>query len=126
VLRRPEHLLEGTEAVQLVPELAAADTDLFSHRRHGVAPFVGTDLDRLLGSRGVRVVVATGVSLNLGIPGLCVEAVDLGYRVVVPRQAVTGIPDDYAQAVLERTVALVATVVDVEDVVERWTRYQPA
>ncbi len=121
MLRRPGHLLEGTEAVDLVPGLAASRDDLRSHRRHGVAPFGGTDLDALLRRHGVEVVVATGVSLNLGIPGLCVEAVDLGYRVVVPRHAVTGIPPDYAEAVLSRTISLVATVVDVDDVVELWS-----
>ncbi|MGH9017705.1 MAG: cysteine hydrolase family protein, partial [Acidimicrobiales bacterium] len=40
VLRRPEHLLEGTGAVELVPELGAQADDLMSHRRHGVSPFV--------------------------------------------------------------------------------------
>ena len=120
MLRRPQHLLEGTEATELVAGLRPSEGDLVSHRRHGVAPFGGTDLDGLLRGLGVEVVVATGVSLNLGIPGLCVEAVDLGYRVVVPRQAVTGIPDDYAKAVLEQTIALVATVLDVDDVVAAW------
>jgi nicotinamidase-related amidase len=126
MLRRPQHLLEGTDAVDLVPQLGPGAGDLVSHRRHGVAPFGGTDLDGLLRARGIEVVVATGVSLNLGIPGLCVEAVDLGYRVVVPRQAVTGIPDDYAEAVLERTISLVATLLDVDDVVAVWEQARGA
>lgn len=120
MLRRAEHLLEGTEAVELVPGLGACDEDLVSHRRHGVSPFGGTDLDDRLRALGVDVVVATGVSLNLGIVGLCVEAVDLGYRVVVPRQAVAGVPADYAGAVMEHTVPLVATVVDVDELLSIW------
>lgn len=120
MLRRAEHLLEDTDAVELVPGLGDCSGDLVSHRRHGVAPFGGTDLHDQLRALGVDVVVATGVSLNLGIVGLCVEAVDLGYRVVVPRQAVAGVPDDYAGAVMEHTVALVATVVDVDELVSMW------
>jgi nicotinamidase-related amidase len=117
MLRRPAHLLEGTDAVDLVPEIGADAEDLVSHRRHGVSPFGGTDLQTLLDGRGVRTVVATGVSLNLGIPGLCVEAVNLGYQVVVPVDAVTGIPADYARAVLDNTVSLVATLSNVDEVV---------
>jgi len=117
MLRRPAHLLEGTDAVELVPEIGAVADDLVSHRRHGVSPFGGTDLQALLDGRGVRTVVATGVSLNLGIPGLCVEAVNLGYQVVVPADAVTGIPADYARAVLDNTVSLVATLSNVDEVV---------
>ena len=116
MLRRPGHLLEGTPAVELVPGLGAQPSDHVSHRRHGVAPFGGTDLHGLLTSLGVDCVVATGVSLNLGIVGLCVEAVDLGYRVVVPSDAVAGIPADYAEAVLRQTVGLVATLSTVDDV----------
>lgn len=117
MLRRPEHLLEGTAAVELVPEIGPRASDHVSHRRHGVAPFGGTDLDALLRTLGVRTVVATGVSLNLGIPGLCVEAVDLGYQVVVATDAVTGIPAGYARDVLRTTVSLVATLATVDEII---------
>ncbi len=119
--RRSGHLLEGTEAAQIVPGLGE-EGDLVSHRRHGVAPFGGTDLHRTLEDLGVEVVVATGVSLNLGIPGLCVEAVDLGYQVVVATDAVVGVPIDYAQTVLEQTVALVATLSTVDELVAALSR----
>jgi len=115
MLRRPAHLVDGTAAVELVPDIEVAPDDLVSHRHHGVSPFVGTSLDPTLRALGVSTVVATGVSLNLGIPGLAVEAVDLGYRVVVATDAVTGVPVDYARAVLRHTVALVATLATVDD-----------
>ncbi len=117
VLRRPEHLLEQTAAVELVAELGAQPTDLVSHRRHGVSPFVGTTLDPTLRSLGVSTVIGTGVSLNLGIIGLAVEAVDLGYQVVLATDAVAGIPSDYADDVLRHTLALVATLATVDEVI---------
>lgn len=117
LLRRPEHLLEATAAVELVPALGAESDDLVSHRRHGVSPFVGTDLDPTLRALGVSTVVATGVSLNLGIIGLAIEAVDLGYRVVVPTDAVAGVPSDFADDVLRHTVALVAKLATVDEVI---------
>jgi len=116
MLRRPEHLVDGTPAVQLVPELGPDPGDLVSHRAHGVSPFLGTSLDPTLRALGVSTVVATGVSLNLGIVGLAVEAVNLGYRVVVVRDAVCGVPADYADAVLRHTLALVAMPATADEV----------
>jgi nicotinamidase-related amidase len=118
VLRRPEHLLEGTPATELVPGLGAQTTDFVSARRHGVAPFTGTPLHTTLQGLGVRVLVVTGVSTNLGVLGLCVEAVNLGYQVVVASDAVTGVPLDYAADVLRSSITLVAAVHTVDEIVE--------
>jgi nicotinamidase-related amidase len=118
VLRGTGHLLEGTPATQLIPELDVEITDYVSARRHGVAPFTGTPLHETLQSLGVEVVVVAGVSLNLGIPGLCVEAVNLGYSVVVATDAVVGVPLDYGDLVLATTVSLVASLASTDDVVE--------
>jgi nicotinamidase-related amidase len=118
MLRRPEHLVDGTPAVELVPELGSAPTDLVSHRAHGVSPFTGTTLDPTLRALGVSTVVATGVSVNLGILGLAIEAVNLGYRVVVVTDAVCGVPRDYADALTRHTLALVALLATAGDVVD--------
>jgi nicotinamidase-related amidase len=118
VLRRPEHLLEHTPATELVPGLGAEVTDYVSARRHGVAPFTGTPLHDTLQGLEVRVLIVTGVSTNLGVLGLCVEAVNLGYQVVVASDAVTGVPLGYADTVLQNSVALVAAVHPVDEIVE--------
>jgi len=108
MLRRPEHLVDGTPAVELVPELGPEPGDLVSHRGHGVSPFIGTSLDPGVRALGASTVVVSGVSVNLGILGLAIEAVNLGYRVVVVTDAVCGVPRDYADAVLRHSLALVA------------------
>ena len=118
MLRRPEHLVDGTPAVELVPELGPEPGDLVSHRAHGVSPFIGTTLDPTLRALGVSTVVATGVSVNLGILGLAIEAVNLGYRVVVATDAVCGIPRDYADALTRNTLALVALLATSDDVAD--------
>jgi nicotinamidase-related amidase len=117
VLRRPAHLLEGTPAVELVPELGAATTDYVCARRHGVAPFTGTPLHETLQGLGARVLVVTGVSVNVAVLGLCIEAVGLGYQVVVASDAVAGIPLDYADAVLANSVALVAALHTADEII---------
>ncbi|WP_328808972.1 cysteine hydrolase family protein [Nonomuraea montanisoli] len=119
LLDDPAHMLEGTPAVEVLPELRDPG-DLENRRYHGFSPFTGTSLDMTLRSLGVSSVVAVGVSLNLGIPGLALEAVNLGYRVTVVTDAVAGIPEEYARAVLRHTVSLLATRVTTSRLVERW------
>jgi len=113
--RNPAQVLEGTDAVELVHELGDTSGDLRSTRRHGLTPFTGTDLDTLLRSLGVTTVVAAGVSLNVGVLGLCLGAADLGYRVVVPTDAVVGMPAAYGEQVLRHTLAAVATLTTVDE-----------
>jgi nicotinamidase-related amidase len=120
-LRNADHLLQGTPAVELIPELGAEPTDLVSPRLHGVSPFTGTSLDAWLRNLGVGTVIATGVSVNLGVLGLAIEAVNLGYTVVVPRDTVAGIPREYAEAILGNTFPLIATVTTVDDILDVWT-----
>ncbi|MXZ54005.1 MAG: cysteine hydrolase, partial [Acidimicrobiaceae bacterium] len=77
-------------------------------------------LDQTLRNLGVTTVVATGVSVNVGITGLCLSAVDLGYQVVLVRDAVAGVPAEYEEAVIEHSLAMVATVVTSAELLEAW------
>ncbi|GLZ04453.1 isochorismatase [Actinomadura sp. NBRC 104412] len=119
LLRDPQHMLEGTGAIEVVPELADP-SDIEARRYHGFSPFTGTSLDQTLRSLDVRTVVAIGVSLNLGIPGLCLEAVNLGYRVVVLTDAVAGMPAEYGDAVMANTISLLAARVTTDDLIAAW------
>src|SRR5581483_7513569 len=100
--------------------LAGDPHDIVESRRHGISPFGGTSLDATLRGLGVTTVVATGVSVNLGIFGLVVEAVNHGYHVVVPTDAVAGVPADYAEAVVANSLALLATMTRVADLLRVW------
>ena len=80
----------------------------------------GTSLDTALRNEGVTTIVATGVSLNVAVLGLVIEAVNRAYQVVVPRDAVCGVPADYADAVLNNTVSLLATVTTTSEILDIW------
>ena len=111
------HIKEGT----LYPVLyRLEDADLVVSRLHGLTPFTGTSLDQLLRNLDITTVVATGASVNVGVLGLVLSAVDLGYQVVVPTDAVAGIPTDYADAVLANTVSLLATLTTSAELVAAW------
>ena len=125
MVRNPDHLLVGTPPTELVPALGPEPSDLICARLHGVSPFSGTSLDTWLRSLGIQTVVATGVSVNLGVLGLAIEACNLGYQVVVPRDAVAGLPDTYADAVLDNTFPLIATVTTTDALLAAWGATAP-
>ena len=116
-----EALTVGAPGAELVGELEASPADIVISRLHGLTPFTSTALDQVLRNCGITTVVATGVSLNVGVAGLVLSAVDLGYRVVVPDDAVVGLPVDYGRAVMRNTISLLATVTSTDAIVEAWS-----
>lgn len=120
VRKSPVALLPGTPEVAVVPELGPDPDDVVLTRTHGLSPMAGTDLDPVLRNLGVRTLVVTGVSVNVAITNLVMDAVNLGYDVVLPRDAVCGIPQDYADAVIDNTLALLAAVVTTDDLLGVW------
>lgn len=120
VQRSPVALLPGTAAVDVVPELGPEPEDLVLTRTHGLNPMAGTDLDPVLRNLGVRTIVVTGVSVNVAVPNLVMDAVNLGYDVVLPRDAVCGIPQAYADAVIDGTLALLSTVLTTDHLIDVW------
>jgi nicotinamidase-related amidase len=113
----PTYLRHGAPDVALLPALGPEPTDVIVDRHHGVSPFGGTVLDTELSSRAITTVVVCGVSLNIGIPGTVIEAVNAGYSAVVVSDAVVGIPRDYGDAVLRNTIAPMATLADVDTII---------
>jgi nicotinamidase-related amidase len=110
----------GTPGAALLPELGPEPTDLVLSRWHGVGPMGGTDLDAVLRNLGVSTVVVVGVSLNIAIPNFVMDAVNAAYRVIVPRDAVAGIPTDYGAAVIANTLSLLATITTTDDLLQAW------
>lgn len=120
VRRSPVALLPGSPEVQVVPELGPEPDDLVLCRLHGLSPMAGTDLDPILRNLGVRTIVVAGVSVNVAITNLVMDAVNRGYQVVLPRDAVTGIPQEYADAVIDHTLSVLATITTVDEIHRAW------
>ena len=120
VRKSPVALLPGTPEVEVVPELGPEADDLVLTRTHGLDPMAGTDLDPVLRNLGVTTIVVTGVSVNVAVTNLVMDAVNLGYDVVLPRDAVCGIPREYADAVIDNTLSLLATLTTADELVALW------
>lgn len=120
VLKAPVVPLLGTAATEVIDQFAQADSDFVLSRIHGLGPMAGTDLDPVLRNLGVSTVVVIGVSVNVAITNLVMDAVNNGYQAVLVRDAVAGVPASYADAVIDNTLALLATVVTTDDLVGYW------
>lgn len=123
--KAPGALLQGSDAVAMVPEIPLDDSDLTLPRLHGLSPFQGTELDSVLRNRGISTVVTIGVSVNIAIQNLAFDAVNAGYHVVIPRDAVAGVPTDYVDAVFAHTLGNVATVVGSGEILALWGADRP-
>jgi nicotinamidase-related amidase len=113
-------IIPGSPGASLLPELGPAPTDVVLHRSHGIGPMGGTDLDATLRNLGVSTIVAVGVSVNVAITNLVMDAVNLAYRVVIPRDAIAGIPTSYANSIIDNTLSLLATITTTGDLIEAW------
>ena len=111
---------QGTDGAKLVSELGPDDRDIVVPRLHGLTPFTQTSLDQILRNMSIRTLVVTGVSVNMGIFGTVMSAVDLGYNVIIVRDGVCGVPREYSDAVLENSLSLLATIATAEDVISAW------
>lgn len=119
-MRKQSTLLPGSPEVEVIPEIGTEPVDIVLTRLHGLGPMGGTDLDAVLRNLGVSTVVGVGVSVNVGMLDLAFDVVNAGYQMVMPTDAVAGVPADYAAAVLENTVSLVATLPTAAEVIEVW------
>lgn len=118
-------LREGSEAAELVDAVGPGPGDLVLTRLHGLNPMARTELDPLLRNLGVTTIVVAGVSVNVAVTNLVMDAVNAGYRVVLPTDAVAGVPADYADAVVATTLAVLAELTTTADVADVWATQRP-
>ncbi|HEX4491331.1 MAG TPA: isochorismatase family protein [Acidimicrobiia bacterium] len=118
--KSPVKIAPGTDAVSVPEAIGVEPGDIVLPRHHGVGPMTGTQLDPMLRNLGVRTIVGVGVSVNIGITSLSFDAVNWGYQIVLPRDAIAGVPSEYAAAVIDNTLSLLATLTTTAAIVEAW------
>ncbi|MDK9500531.1 cysteine hydrolase [Streptomyces katrae] len=116
----PVRQLTGSDAVRIAAPVTVDGRDLVVRRLHGLSPMAGTDLDALLRNLGVRTLVVTGVSSNIAIPNTVFDAVNLGYEVVVPSDAIAGVPASCTAEVIRNSLVLVASITTAEALRMQW------
>lgn len=116
-------LTPGSPGASVLPELGPAPSDLVLTRTHGVGPMTGTDLDSVLRNMNIKTIVGVGVSVNIAIQNFVMDAINRSYQFVLPRDAVSGYPREYAESIIDNTLALLATVTTTDAVVEAWQQH---
>jgi len=110
----------GHSATSVVPELLAP-TDIVLARHHGLFPTLDSELLPVLKGFGVTTIVLTGVSLNLAITHTAGHVTQAGFDLVVPRDAVAGTPADYAEQVLDNTIAVLGRLTTIDTLIQEWS-----
>jgi nicotinamidase-related amidase len=105
---------------QVVDVIGVDDADLVMSRLHGMSPMSDTGLDPVLRNLGVSTVIVGGVSLNVGVTNLAMDAMNRGYDVVVPRDASVGVPAEYGEQMLEHTLSMVARLTTTDELIGFW------
>ncbi len=106
----------------IVPELAPQPGDAIVPNAFGMTCFYESGLDTILRGLGVRTVVLTGVSLNIAILGATLDAVNRGYRVVIPADCVAGTPAAYGEQVIQNTLRNLAYITTADQIGKVWVK----
>lgn len=104
----------------IVAALTPQPSDIVIERAHGMTGFHTTALDQYLRNLGITSVVITGVSANVAVNGTAIEAMNRGYRVIVPSDGIAGDPPEYVEMLLRHTIRNVALVAPTQPIVEYW------
>lgn len=113
------HWRPGSPETQVIAELSGPG-DIVLPRHHGLFPTLDSELLPVLKGLGVTTIVLVGVSLNLAITSTAGHASQAGFDVVIPRDAVGGTPRVYAEQVLNHTLAVIARLTTVDNVIDEW------
>jgi nicotinamidase-related amidase len=115
-----QDLIPGSSAAGIIDEIGLRATDIELPRLHGLGPMYDSGLGAVLRNLGARTLIPIGVSVNVAILNLVMDAVNSGFDVVLPRDAVAGVPSAYAEAVIDHTIAVLATVTTSAAIARVW------
>jgi nicotinamidase-related amidase len=82
------HQLPGSPGLQVMPELLDPDRDVVVHNKKRYDCFVATELDHVLRSRGIEVLLLTGVNTNSCVLATTIGANSRDYLPVVVEECV--------------------------------------
>jgi nicotinamidase-related amidase len=80
------HAIRGTDGVKVIDELSPAQGEIVIEKRM-MSSFFGTDLDFTLREKGIRRLVITGIRTEFCFFKTVLDAFELGYDIIVPRDS---------------------------------------
>jgi nicotinamidase-related amidase len=113
-----EHCVEGTRGIEIIDELYPHDNDYVLVKRR-YSGFFATDLDLLLKGLFIDTLVLTGVATDVCVRATAQDAMQLDYRVLVPRECVAGTSEERHSAALEHIGYVLGRVLPLEVVMQQ-------
>jgi nicotinamidase-related amidase len=112
-----EHVVEGTRWTEFVTEVLPQD--LIVHKKR-LSSFVATDLDLLLRNLRTDTVVIEGIFTDACDLSTALDAANLDYKVLVPRDVARGSSEEMEEAALAIISSYVGLVVDSDELIGEW------
>lgn len=119
-------MAEGSTGAEPIDALLPLPNDIVVTRMHGITAFHETGLDHFLRNSGVRNIIFTGVSLNLAVFGGTLEAVNRGYRVVIPSDCVAADPPEYGEQLIRYSLRNMAYITTSHTIRSLWQSNAPS
>lgn len=117
-------MVEGEPLADIVPELAPGPDDVILIKQYA-SSFFGTSLAAMLTARGIDTLVITGCSTSGCVRATAVDAMQYGFRPIVPRECVGDRHDGPHEANLFDINAKYGDVVALKDVLGQFAGLQP-
>jgi len=117
-------MVEGEPLADIVPELPPGPDDVVLIKQYA-SSFFGTSLAAMLTARGIDTLVITGCSTSGCVRATAVDAMQYGFRPVVPRECVGDRHDGPHEANLFDINAKYGDVVALKDVLGQFAALQP-
>ncbi|MBM7368826.1 cysteine hydrolase [Gordonia hydrophobica] len=116
---RDHLMIEGSPDVAIPAELGPEPTDLVSTRATGLTAFYGTNLDAMLRLQRVQTLVLAGISTDVALPGLALEAVNRGYDVVLAEDCTAGSSAGGHDFMVKNMLGMLTRVMPAAEVIPR-------
>ncbi|NQX90213.1 MAG: cysteine hydrolase [Halioglobus sp.] len=110
----------GSDGALVITPLQPQADDIVITRMHGITAFHETGLDHFLRTSGIRNIIFTGVSLNIAVFGGTLEAVNRGYRVVIPSDCVAADPPEYGKQLIRYSLRNMAYITSSTEIQSLW------
>ena len=115
-----DHAIAGTKGAEVIPELRLCEKDYVVPKRRYSA-FFRTDLDLLLKELGVDTVILTGLHTHMCVRHTAADAYQLGYDVVVAKDATDSFTqEDYDYGIKYLVATYGATITDTDGLLKEW------
>lgn len=105
----------------VVTELTPHPEDIVMKREHGMSGFFTTPLDQYLRNLGITTTIIVGVSANIAVNCTSIDAMNRGFRVIVPSDAIAGDPPEFVPQLLKYVIRNVAMVAPTQQILDHWS-----